>query len=137
MTDPKYLNFENFVCSLIKIRQTYIYTRNSFTDFNVLIDNKSFFDQPIENKQEVHKNPVKMPRTDNYTTVNLLAYSHHQSYYKLIGIDVSRKANTSIPKQFVFVGKLEENNVTTMFFIAAKQQKSVLSLSLDLLIVTE
>ena len=65
-----------------------------------------------------------MPRTDNYTTVNLLAYSHHQSYYKLIGIDVSRKANTSIPKQFVFVGKLEENNdTTTMFFIAGKQKK--------------
>ena len=28
-------------------------------DFNVLIDNKSFFDQPVKNKQEVYENLFK------------------------------------------------------------------------------
>ena len=47
-------------------------------DFNALIDNKPFFDHPIK---------------------NLLYFSYHKSYYKLIGIDLSRQANTNIPQQ--------------------------------------
>ena len=42
---------------------------------------------------------------------------------KLIGIDLSRQTNTTIPQQINFVGKLEEDNDTTMFFIFEKQQK--------------
>ena len=56
---------------------------------------------------------------------------------KLIGIDLSRQTNTSIPQQINFVGKLEEDDGATMFFIAEKQQKTILNFSLDSLIVTE
>ena len=31
-------------------------------DFNVLIDNKSFFDQPIKNKQESYEKLIKMKK---------------------------------------------------------------------------
>ena len=41
-------------------------------DFNVLIDNKPLFDQPVKNKQEVYENNVKMSRNNNYTSGNLL-----------------------------------------------------------------
>ena len=41
-------------------------------DFNVLIDNKSLFDQPVKNKQEAYENNVKMSRNNNYTSGNLL-----------------------------------------------------------------
>ena len=54
-------------------------------DFNVLSDNKTFFDQPVKSRQE------------DYTTGNLLDFSYHQNYYKLIGIDLSRHTNTNIP----------------------------------------
>ena len=56
---------------------------------------------------------------------------------KLIGIDLSRQTNTSIPQQINFVGKLEEDDGATMFSIAEKQQKTILNFSLDSLIVTE
>ena len=39
-----------------------------------------------------------------------------------------------IPQQINFIGKLEEDDVATMFFIAEKQQKFILKFSL---IVTE
>ena len=42
--------------------------------FNVLIDNKPFFDQPVKNKQEVYQKLVKMSRNNEYTTENLLDY---------------------------------------------------------------
>ena len=106
-------------------------------DFNALTDNKPFFDQPVKNKQEAYEKLVEMPRNDNYTIGYLLDFSYHQYHYKLIGIDLSRHTNTNIPQQINFVGKLEEDDGTEMFFIAEKQQKTVLNISLDSLIVTE
>ena len=61
-----------------------------------------------------------MSRNDDYTTGNLLDYSYHQNFYKLISIDLSRQVNTNIPQQLNFTGKLEEDDGTTMFFIAEK-----------------
>ena len=67
-------------------------------DLNVLIDNKPFSDQPVKNKQEAYGKHVEMSRNDDSTTVNLLDYLHHHKYYKLIGIDLSRQTNMTIPK---------------------------------------
>ena len=78
-----------------------------------------------------------MSRGNDYTTGHLIDFSYHQNYYKLIGIDLSRQTNTSTPQQTNFTGKLEEGDDATIFFIAEKQQKTILTFSLDSLIVTE
>ena len=96
-----------------------------------------FFYQPVKSKQEVYEKLIEMSRNKDYKTENLLDYLYHQKYYKLIGNDVSRQKNTSIPQQINFTGKLEEDDGATMFFIAEKLQKVVLNFSLDSLIVTE
>ena len=106
-------------------------------DFNALIDNKPFFDRPVKNKQEAYEKLIKMSRNDDYTTGNLLDYLYHQKYYKLIGIDLSRQTNMNIPQQINFTGKLEEGDGAKMFVIAEKQQKTILNVSLNSLIVTE
>ena len=54
----------------------------------------------------------------------------------IIGIDLSRQASTRILQQIDFVGKLEEDDGATMFFIAEKQQETILNFSVDSLIVT-
>ena len=64
-------------------------TRNSFdrcwipvaeiNNFNSLIDNKPFFDQPVKNKQEAYEKLIEMTRNNNYTTGNLLYFSYHQN----------------------------------------------------------
>ena len=74
---------------------------------------------------------IKISQNDDYTTGNLLAFSYHQSCYELIGIDLSRQTNISIPR------KLEEDDGALMFFIAEKQQKTILNFSLDSLILKE
>ena len=84
-------------------------------DFNALIDNKPVFHQPLKNKQEAYEKPVEMSRKDYYKR-NLLDFSYHQNYYKLIGIDLSRRTNTCISQQINFTGKLEECDGATMFF---------------------
>ena len=78
-----------------------------------------------------------MSRNDDYTTRTLLDYSYHENYYKLIGIDLSRQTNTSIPYQINFTGKLKEDDGVKMFFVPEKQQKTILKFSLDSLSVTE
>ena len=78
-----------------------------------------------------------MSTNDDYTARKLLNYLYHQNYYKLIGIDLSRQANTNILLQINFTGKLEEDDGSIMFFITDKQQKTILNFSLDSLIVTE
>ena len=105
--------------------------------FNALIVNKPFFDQPVKTKQEAYEKLIEMSRNDDYTTGNLLDFLCHQIYYKLIGIDLSRQTNTSVPQQINFVEKLEKDDGATMVFIAEKQQKAILNFSLDSLIVVE
>ena len=106
-------------------------------DFNASIDNKRFIDQTVKNKKEEREKLVEMSKNDHYPTGNLLHYLYHQIYRKLISIDLSRQANTSIRQQINFVGKLEEDDGVTIFFIVEKQQKTIPSFSLDSLIVTE
>ena len=44
-------------------------------DFNALLDNKPFFDQPIKrSKCKVHEKPVEILRNDDCTTGSLLDY---------------------------------------------------------------
>ena len=124
--DPTRYSFDWYYIPLVEIK-----------DFNALIDNKSFFDQPVKSKQEAYEKLIKMSRNDDCTTVNLLDYLHHKKYYKIIGIDLSTQKKTSIPQQINFVRKLEEDDDATIFFIAEKQQKTILNFSLDSSIVTE
>ena len=97
-------------------------------------DNKPFFDQQVKNKQEAYE---KLSRNDDFTTGNLLDFSYHQNYYKLIRIDLSRQTHTNIPQQIDFVKKLEKDDCATMFFIDEKEQKAILSFYWDFLIVIE
>ena len=87
-----------------------------------MINNKQFFDQPVKNKQEVYEKLTY----DDYVTGNLLDFSYHQNYYKLIGIDLSRQTNTNISQWINFTEKLEKDVGAAMFFIAEKPQKIIL-----------
>ena len=47
---------------------------------------------------------LEMLRNNDYITGNLLHYSYHQTYYKLIGIDVSRQTTMTIAQHINFTG---------------------------------
>ena len=46
-------------------------------DFNALIYNKLFFDQPVKNKQEAYEKLIEMSKNYGYTKGNLLDFSNH------------------------------------------------------------
>ena len=77
--DPTRDSFDKYYMSLVEIK-----------DFNALIDNKPFFDQPVKSKQEAFEKLIDVSKNDEYTMENLLYLLHHQNYYKLTGIDLSK-----------------------------------------------
>ena len=62
--------------------------------------------------QEEYEKLNQMSIKDGYRTENLLDFLHHQNYYKLIGIDLSRQTNASLSQQINFTEKLEEDDGT-------------------------
>ena len=72
-------------------------------DYNVMIDGKNFFDQPVKNNKVTHENIRKIAtgQGDNYTTGCLLDYIYFKNYYKMIAIDLSKQqALDADPRQF-------------------------------------
>ena len=59
--DPSRDSFDNYYMSLVEIK-----------DFNVLINNKPYFEQTTKNKQEAYENIAKMSRNKDFTKGNLL-----------------------------------------------------------------
>ena len=90
LIDPKFRNINRLFVFLFKNGNDDP-TTNSFDNdyvpsveikyFNALIDNKSFFDQPVKHKQEAYEKLIQMSRNNDYTTENLLDYLYHQNYY--------------------------------------------------------
>ena len=139
MIDPTFRNINRFVLSFKNGDSDP--ERNSFDkhymplvefkDFNALIDNKPFLINTVRNQKGAYEKLEEMSRNDDDTTGNLLDYSYHQNFYRLIGIDLSKQANAIIPRQINFVGKLEKDDGATMFFNFEKQQKAISKFSLD------
>ena len=62
-------------------------------DYNVMIDGRNFFDQPIKNDLKIYDNIKKIAsgKSDDHTTGCLLYYPCFKKYYKLITIDLSKQ----------------------------------------------
>ena len=61
---------------------------------------------------ETNKKCMEMPRINNYTKGHLLHFfSYYESYYQLIGTDLSRQVNTSISEQNNLTEKLEKSSL--------------------------
>ena len=62
-------------------------------DYNVLIDGKDFFDQPIQNVEITYENVrnVATGQGDDYTSGCLLDYAYFKDCCKMIAIDLSKQ----------------------------------------------
>ena len=93
---------------------------------------KVFFNVPIKNKEETYKKPIEMSKNNYYKTGNLLDYEYFSKRYNLIAIDLGNQIeleNPDLKQQINFIGKLEENDGGTMFFIIEKSEEKTFNLS--------
>ena len=99
--------------------------------YNVVIDERKFFDQPVKNNLVTFDNIQKIAtgQGDDYTTGCLLDYD----YYKMIAIDLSTQQALDIdPKtiqQINFAENLDRKGNTTMFFVIEEAKEIILDFS--------
>ena len=72
-------SFSNYYLSNVEIK-----------DFNILIDEKSFFDLPLKNEEEAYEKIIEMNNNNDCTTGNLLDFAYFKENRKLIAIDLSK-----------------------------------------------
>ena len=63
------------------------------TNYNVLIDGRNFYDQPINDqiKQYDEIRKIATGQGDDYTTGCLLDYQYFRDHYQLIAFDLSKQ----------------------------------------------
>ena len=115
-------------------RQYYLPTVE-IKDYDVMIDGRNFFDQPIKNDLKTYDNirKIKKGQGDDYTTGWLLNYPSFKKYYKFIAIDLSKQQkldpDSKAIQQINFPGNLGRAEGATMFFIIEEAKETVLDFS--------
>ena len=71
----------------------YYLTRVNITNYNVLIDGRKFYDQPINDQIKNHNEIRKIAtgKRDDYTTGCLLDYQYFKDHHQLIAVDLSKQ----------------------------------------------
>ena len=104
-------------------------------DYNVMIDGRNFFDQPIKNDFKTYDNIRKIVtgQGDDYTTGSLLDYNYFKENYRVIAINISKQqkldADPKAIQQINFTGNLDRAEGSTMFFIIEEAKETVLDFS--------
>ena len=72
---------------------TYYIPKVEIKDYNVMIDGRNFFDQPINSMNKTYKSirRIATGQGDDYTTGCLLNHSYFNENYKMIAIDLSKQ----------------------------------------------
>ena len=100
-------------------------------DYNVMINGKNVFDQPVKNDKVTNENIVKVAtgQRDDYTTGCLLDYTYFKKYYKMIAIDLSKQealdANPKAIQQINFTENLVTAGNTRFYFILEEAKETV------------
>ena len=113
-----------------KSHSTYYLPKIGIKDYNVMIDCKNVFDQPINTDLKTYENYRKIAtgRGDDYTTGCFLDYSYFNNYYKMIAIYLSKQqvfdADPRATQQINFTADLDRTGNTTMFFIIEEAKET-------------
>ena len=114
---------------------TYYLPKVEIKDYNVMIDGKNFFDQPVKNDKVTYENirKITIGQGDDYTTGCLLDYTYFKKYYKMIAIDLSKQqaldADPKAIQEINFTANLDRAGNTRTYFILEEVKETVLDFS--------
>ena len=87
----------------IKNNKKYFLPRGEIKNYNVLIDGRNFYDQPINDiiKQYDEVRKVSMGYGDDYTTGCLLDYAYYKDNYRLVAVDLSKQKDLDVDSRAI------------------------------------
>ena len=111
-------------------QQIYYLPRNYLNKYNVIIDGRNFYDNPIESNIEKYRElkKVMIGKGEDYTTGSLLDYNYFKKHYKLVFVDLSKQkeldADPRAIQQIEFKYMLETNS--TIYWVLEKSKETIL-----------
>ena len=104
-------------------------------DYNVMIDDKNLFDQPIKNNKVTYENirKIAIGHGGDYTTGCLLDYTCFKKYYKMIAIDLTKQqvldADPKAIQQINFRENLDRGGNARFYFILEELKETIFEFS--------
>ena len=104
--------------------------RIKIENYNIEIDGKNFYDQPINDliKQYDEVRKISIGQGDDYATGCLLDFAYFEKNYRLIAVDLSKQkaldADPMVIQQIIFTGKASRNIVT--YYILEQSKETIL-----------
>ena len=104
--------------------------RIDLNKYNVIIDGRNFYDNPIESDIEKYRElkKVMIGKGEDYTTESLLDYNYFKEHYKLVAVDLSKQKeldmNPRAIQQIEFKYMLGTNS--TIYWVLKKYKETIL-----------
>ena len=111
-------------------QQIYFLPRNDLNKYNIIIDGRNFYDNPIESDIEKYRElkKVMIGKGEDYTTGSLLDYNYIKKHYKLVAVDLSKQkeldADPRVIQQIEFKYMLGTNSTT--YWVLEKSKETIL-----------
>ena len=111
-------------------QQKYYLPRIDLKKYNVIIDGRNFYDNPIESDIEKYRElkKVMIEKGEDYTTGYLLDYDYFKKNYRLVAVDFSKQkeldADPRAIQQIEFKYMLETNS--TIYWVLEKSKETIL-----------
>ena len=113
----------------------YFLPRVKIENYNIEIDGRNFYDQPINDsiKQYDEIRKISTGQGDDYTTGCLLDFAYFESNYRLIAADLSKQkaldADSRAIQQIIFTGKIKATVANTrviIYYILEQSKETIL-----------
>ena len=111
-------------------QQKYYLPRIDLEKYNVIIDGRNFYDNPIESDIEKYRElkKVMIGKGEDYTTGSLLDYDYFKKHYKLVAVDLSKQkeldADPRAIQQIEFKYMLGTDS--TIYWVLEKSKETLL-----------
>ena len=111
----------------------YFLPRIKIENYNIEIDGRNFYDQPINDsiKQYDEIRKISTGQSDDYTTGCLLDFAYLEKKYELIAADLSKQkaldADSTAIQQINFTGKTD--NKIRIYYILEQSKETILEFS--------
>ena len=111
-------------------QQKYYLPRIDLEKYNVIIDGRNFYDNPIESDIEKYRElkKVMIGKGEDYTTGSLLDFNYFDKHYELVAVDLSKQkevdADPRAIQQIEFKYMLGTNS--TIYWVLEKSKETIL-----------
>ena len=111
-------------------RRKYYLPRTDLEKYNVIIDGRNFYDNPIESDIEKYRElkKVMIGKGEDYTTGSLLNFNYFDKHYKLVAVDLSKQKELDVDprtiQQTEFKYTLGTNS--TIYWVLEKSKEPII-----------